>query len=105
MVVVATVLFATGRRPDAIGVLLSPLPVAAMAVRLRRVVRDVEPGNTRPGGLSIMAVVMAMPGVVLLFVGQLVGGDVLESFSTAVGAAMIGASALFIAIGRSLRAT
>jgi len=101
VVAVAIVLFANGRWPDAAGVLLSPLPVAAMALRLRRVVRDAEPGNVRPSGLTTIAVVTAMPGVVLVFVGQLVGGVDLEIFSTAVGAAMIGTSALFIAIGKS----
>jgi hypothetical protein len=41
-------------------------------------------------------------GVILLFVGNLIGGDFLVIFCSAVGTAMIGDSGLFIAIVRSL---
>jgi hypothetical protein len=43
-----------------------------------------------------------MIGVILLFVGNLIGGDFLVISCSAVGTAMIGVSGPFIAIGRSL---
>ena len=58
--------------------------------------------DARPAGTWIFGVVTAMIGVILLFVGNLIGGDFLVIFCSAVGTAMIGDSGLFIAIVRSL---
>ena len=100
-VVAAIAQLATGRWPDGVGALLSPLPVGAMAVRLRRGVRDVRFKNPRPVGMSFMAVTTATPGVIPFMVGHLVGGDFLVIFIIAI----IGVSRPFIAVARSLPPT
>lgn len=105
MVVVAIALFATGRWPGAVGVLLSPFPVGAMALRLRRAVGNDGFKNSRPAGISIIAVISTWPGVILLFVENLIGGDFPVIVCTAIGTAMIGVSGLIIAMARSLQPT
>lgn len=89
-VVAAIALFVTGRWPDAVGALLSPFPIGAMAVRVIRTLRDVIPKNRPPTGMSIMAATTAMPGVILLMVGNLIGGDIVVISGTATGATLIG---------------
>jgi hypothetical protein len=49
----------------------------------------------------VQAVVAAMPGAILIFVGSVIGGAFIECFCTAVGTTFLGLSGLLIAIART----
>jgi hypothetical protein len=104
MVLVAIGLFALGRWPAAIGVLLSPLAMTALSSHLRRAMRSPTYKNPRPAGMTIASFVIAMPGVVLVFVGFLVGSDGVVLFFTAIGASNVALAGLFLVTARALRA-
>lgn len=95
-------LFVTGRWPNAAGVLGSLIPVGAIALRFRRLARSGALKRQPLGGISIGLVLTALPGVILIFVGNLVGGDFLILLGTACGCSIIGASSLLFALTRSM---
>ena len=102
VVIVAIALFASGRSPDAVGELLGLLPIGAIAVHFKRRVREVTFPIPRPTGIWIMAATTAMPGVILLFVTNLIGGTYLMILGSACGTWMIGSSALIFTVFSSM---
>jgi hypothetical protein len=100
-VAVAIAVIATWRTPTAIGVLLSPCFVGAVSWKFKRAIPKRAPQGSRPGGILIAAVVVAMPGAILIFVGNLVGGAFFECFCTAVGATFLGLGGLFFTLAWS----
>jgi hypothetical protein len=101
----AIVLFATGRWPGALGALLSTIPIGLVSLRFKRTVREARSKIARPRGTWIMAGVSALPGVIMIVVGYLIGDDFLIVVCTAAGASSIGMSGLLFAITRSLLPT
>ena len=101
VVVVAITLFALGRISQGVSILVSPVLIGALALRWRRTFRLVTPKRPRSSGFFIVATVGAMPGLVLVFVGVLVGGDI-GNFCFAVGASLIGMAGLIIAMVRAI---
>lgn len=102
VVVVAVALVATSRWPIAVGVLLGLVPVGAMATFIRRRVRTMALRIPRPTGISIMVVTTAMPGVVALFIGNIIGDGFISIVCSAIGTAIIGSSGLTFAMVRSM---
>lgn len=102
--VVAATLFAFGRASLGAGVLMNPFLVGALALYIRRILGNRAPKSPRPGGISIQAIISAMPGVVLIFVGVLIGGYI-GFFCVAVGTFYVGIAGLFIAMVRTLPAS
>jgi len=100
-VVVMVALFVAGKAPTAIGVLLGPCFVGALALKFKRALPKGTPKRPRPGGMVVQAVVAAMPGAILIFVGSVIGGAFIECFCTAVGTTFLGLSGLLIAIART----
>lgn len=104
VVVAEVVLFTAGRASAASGVLVSPFLVGALAWRFRRVVRTSVPKGPRPGGIFVQAATIAMPAVVLIFVGYLIGDDVAQFICTAIGSTYVGVAGLIVAMARLLPA-
>lgn len=99
---VAVALVATGRWRIAVGVLLGLVPVASMAAYMRRRVRTNAVRIPRPTGMSILVVTTAMPGVVMLFIGNIIGDGFITIVCCAVGTGIVGTSWLTFAILRSM---
>jgi hypothetical protein len=102
VVIVAIALIAAGRPPSAVGVLLGLVPVGAFALYLRRRVRSVAFRIPRPTGISIMAATTSMPGVVLLFIGNLIGDAFIVIVCSAFGTGIVGTSGLTFTMLRSM---
>ena len=100
-VFVAVALFAFGRVSLGVSVLVSPILIGALALRWRRTFRLLAPKQPRPRGIFIMLTVGAMPGLVLVFVGVLIGDDV-GNFFVVVGASLIGMMGLMMGMVRAL---
>jgi hypothetical protein len=102
LVVIAEVaLFASGQSAAGAGVLVSPFLVGALALRLRRINPKRAP-KSRPGGISIMAALIAMPALILIFVGIIIDDDIARFVCVAVSSTYLGLAGLIIAMSRTL---
>jgi hypothetical protein len=97
-VVVAAALFAAGRWPSAVGVLIGSMPVFWIAGRLSRRYSGRLVRNTRRSGAWTMAGINATAVAVILFAGILIGGDFIVIVSTIFGTWMIATAVLLAAV-------
>jgi hypothetical protein len=102
-VIVAVVCFVTGRNAAALGVLTCPLIIGGVANHFKKAVRLRTTAIAPPAGSWILMLVGIMPGIILISVGLLIGGDSTVFVATAMGSSLIALSALMLTLMRSLR--
>lgn len=96
VVLAAIILFAGRKWPSAVGLLIGLLPYLWMAQQIRNVLRRTRNQRSRSTGARTMAAINGTAGVVILFAGALVGGDVILVFTAIFGIWMIGAAMLLV---------
>jgi hypothetical protein len=104
MVVVSVTLFASDQASLGAGVLVSPILVSALGFRFKRTFGNRAPKSPRPGGIPILAFVSAMPGIVLIIVGIIIGGGDIRIFLVTFGTTYVGTMGLLMAMIRTLPA-
>jgi len=93
--VTAIALFASGRDAAALGVLVCPLLAGSLALRIKQTIRSRDSTIDPMPGMTFWFILRAMPGVVVVVVALLIGGDVIVFIGTAMGTSLIAMSALF----------
>jgi hypothetical protein len=104
-VVVSVTLFVSDQGSLGAAVLVSPFLVGALALRFKRSVGNRAPKAPRPRGIPILAFVSAMPGVVFIIVGIIIGGGDVRDLCVAFGTTYVGAMGLSLAMLRTLPAS
>ena len=93
-VVIAATLAMLRQWPVAAGVLLASAGLLWVTRRAQRGLSRPRAGAERPKGLLIFAGIEAAVGAVILFVGALVGGGIIDFVTVAFGTWMIGIAVL-----------